>query len=124
MNWSNFTSLLWIIGIGAAFYLMMKMHGNHSHGESQQGPHQHGAGGDGLGHGAGQEKPIDPVCGMSIDPERAAAMRTVGGRNFFLCSASCLEKFDKEPERYAAQARGTIPAQTGSHSGHQGHGCC
>jgi putative ABC transport system ATP-binding protein len=44
----------------------------------------------------------DPVCGMMIDASRAAGDREAGGRRFWFCSDICLERFDAEPQRYAA----------------------
>lgn len=42
----------------------------------------------------------DPVCGMLVDPKQAAGQRTVQGKTYHFCSANCLAKFDKTPERY------------------------
>jgi adenylate cyclase len=38
--------------------------------------------------------PIDPICRMAVDPERAVAMRTRDSANYFFCSAHCAETFD------------------------------
>jgi adenylate cyclase len=38
--------------------------------------------------------PIDPVCRMAVDPERAVELRTRDGVNYFFCSARCAETFD------------------------------
>ncbi|MCK6479993.1 MAG: heavy metal translocating P-type ATPase [Planctomycetes bacterium] len=42
--------------------------------------------------------PVDPVCGMSVDPARAPARREHGGRVFHFCCAGCAEKFGRDPE--------------------------
>lgn len=42
----------------------------------------------------------DPVCGMLVDPARAAGKRTHEGKTYHFCSADCLAKFDKAPQRY------------------------
>src|SRR5271169_6820098 len=42
---------------------------------------------------------IDPVCGMTVDPSRAAAKVEHGGKTWYFCSKGCAEKFRKEPER-------------------------
>ncbi len=47
----------------------------------------------------------DPVCGMSVD-DKAPLKSTYAGKNYLFCSASCKEKFDKEPGRYAPAAGG------------------
>jgi len=49
----------------------------------------------------------DPVCGMTVDPTKAAAREEWKGKTYFFCSAGCGKKFAAEPEKYllAAQAR-------------------
>jgi Cu+-exporting ATPase len=44
----------------------------------------------------------DPVCGMLVNPETAAAKRGTGGSAVYFCSAGCATAFDADPERYAA----------------------
>src|ERR1700730_10200363 len=51
----------------------------------------------------------DPVCGMSVIPERAAAVVEHDGRRFYFCSKSCAEKFRQSPQQYLGDG-----AQTGS----------
>lgn len=43
----------------------------------------------------------DPVCGMTVDPAKAAGQSTYQGTTFFFCSAGCKRKFDAAPEQYA-----------------------
>jgi P-type Cu+ transporter len=43
---------------------------------------------------------IDPVCGMKVDPTRAAGRADHGGRTYYFCGARCRERFVAEPERY------------------------
>lgn len=43
----------------------------------------------------------DPVCGMEVDPETAAARAEHEGKTYYFCSKSCEEKFKAEPEKYA-----------------------
>src|SRR6266699_570401 len=38
----------------------------------------------------------DPVCGMTIDPARAFATRTLGEETFYFCSERCVGQFDQE----------------------------
>ena len=46
---------------------------------------------------------IDPVCGMTVDPESA---RTTGlhssyqGHDYFFCGKGCKLEFDDDPEHY------------------------
>ncbi|MGD0964162.1 MAG: heavy metal translocating P-type ATPase [Candidatus Acidiferrales bacterium] len=42
----------------------------------------------------------DPVCGMTVDPERAPAKAEHAGENYYFCCARCAEKFDAAPEKY------------------------
>ena len=42
----------------------------------------------------------DPVCGMTIDPGRAVGSFEHHGETYYFCSAHCLHKFRKEPERF------------------------
>ncbi len=46
------------------------------------------------------KKVKDPVCGMEIDPRKAAATYNHHGTTFYFCSPSCRESFEKEPARY------------------------
>jgi YHS domain-containing protein/uncharacterized membrane protein YraQ (UPF0718 family) len=48
----------------------------------------------------------DPVCGMSVDPATAAAIRNHDGRNYFFCAVGCAEAFEADPERYLASSGG------------------
>jgi Cu+-exporting ATPase len=45
----------------------------------------------------------DPVCGMEIDPKNATATEEYQGESYYFCSAACHEKFQAEPQKYAAQ---------------------
>jgi len=45
---------------------------------------------------------IDPVCGMEVDPARAAVKIDYEGKTYFFCNAGCLEAFIREPSRYLA----------------------
>ncbi len=50
----------------------------------------------------GQETKIeDPVCGMQISPEKAAAAITHDGHTYFFCSNSCADKFRTYPGFYS-----------------------
>jgi uncharacterized protein (TIGR00725 family) len=47
----------------------------------------------------------DPVCGMQVVPEAAAAKRTVGGQVYLFCSPACVERFDADPLEFAPRAK-------------------
>ncbi len=42
----------------------------------------------------------DPVCGMTVNPEKAAARLEHGGKNYYFCCQGCATKFQSDPEKY------------------------
>ena len=42
---------------------------------------------------------VDPVCGMTIAPARAAGHIEHLGRTYFFCSKRCLERFQERGRR-------------------------
>jgi Cu+-exporting ATPase len=50
-----------------------------------------------AGHASAEK---DPVCGMTVDPGRAAATLDYHGRRYFFCHVRCAERFRKEPQRF------------------------
>lgn len=42
----------------------------------------------------------DPVCGMTIDKDKAAATAQHKGKTYYFCSPACKAKFEKEPHKY------------------------
>lgn len=44
----------------------------------------------------------DPVCGMTIDPARAAARTEHAGKTYYFCSSHCQRTFQADPKKYAA----------------------
>ena len=62
----------------------------------------------------------DPVCGMSVDPAKAAAHTEYHGKTYYLCSAQCLGAFKADPGRYVGSTpSGGTPklALVGAHGG-------
>ena len=49
-------------------------------------------------------KVTDPVCGMTVDSEKAAGQSQHEGRTFYFCSAQCKRQFDADPGRYSRKA--------------------
>jgi Cu+-exporting ATPase len=43
----------------------------------------------------------DPVCGMQVDPAKTAGSSEYNGKTYYFCSASCKQKFDRDPKQYA-----------------------
>ncbi len=39
---------------------------------------------------------IDPICGMTVEPEKAAASLEYGGETVYFCSKSCFETFKRQ----------------------------
>lgn len=84
----GFLSLLLFAGL---FFLMMRfgcgahvIHGSHGKGgKTAEMANDH----------------VDPVCGMSVDPESGYG-KMHGGRLYRFCSRNCLDKFETEPARY------------------------
>ena len=50
---------------------------------------------------------LDPVCGMMIEPKKAAATRTFEGKTFHFCALGCAKAFDANPGTYAHAQPGT-----------------
>jgi P-type Cu+ transporter len=53
---------------------------------------------------------IDPVCGMKVDPAKAAGELAHKGTKYHFCSKRCLHAFQSNPERYLAGAAPMPPA--------------
>jgi Cu+-exporting ATPase len=47
----------------------------------------------------------DPVCGMNIDPARAAGSSEYGGTTYYFCNPHCKAKFDANPTAYVGDKR-------------------
>lgn len=42
----------------------------------------------------------DVVCGMQVDPTKAAGSSDYNGRTYYFCSKACKIKFDATPSQY------------------------
>jgi len=42
----------------------------------------------------------DPVCGMNVNPLKAAAQSQHNGKTYYFCSQSCKQKFDQKPAQF------------------------
>src|SRR5215467_11818370 len=51
---------------------------------------------------SGAPKVKDPVCGMSVDPAKAAGKVEHKGKTYYFCSTRCAERFAQEPEKFLA----------------------
>jgi adenylate cyclase len=53
--------------------------------------------------GASRDRlPIDPVCRMAVDPERAPGRLLHAGTAYFFCSLTCAGQFAQEPARFSS----------------------
>jgi YHS domain-containing protein len=67
----------------------------HADGHEHQDGHEHG-----TVHGA---QAIDPVCGMTVEPEWARAKglhSSYQGTGYYFCGKGCKLEFDEQPDRY------------------------
>ena len=55
-------------------------------------------------------KVVDPVCGMTVDPETTPHRAEFDGKPYFFCSAGCRAKFTAEPARYLDGRKAAPPA--------------
>jgi YHS domain-containing protein len=99
--------LLTLLLFAGLFYFMMRFgcgaHAVHGHGGGQGGHAGHSGSAGHAGHGGRQEVtgPIDPVCGMEVAAGQGYTV-THAGREYRLCSRSCLDKFEANPDQYAS----------------------
>ncbi len=42
----------------------------------------------------------DPVCGMTISPDKAAGKSNYKGQTYYFCAVICKTKFDQDPAKY------------------------
>jgi P-type Cu+ transporter len=56
----------------------------------------------------------DPICGMTVDPQRAAATIEYEGHPYYFCSKSCAAKFQQNPQKF-------LTAASREQSPHDGH---
>src|SRR4051812_42955226 len=56
----------------------------------------------------------DPVCGMTVDPDKTRHHAEHGGAAWHFCSAGCRAKFIAEPERFLAPTDAVEVAEPGA----------
>ncbi len=52
----------------------------------------------------------DPVCQMTVEREKAAAMMQYDGTSYYFCSRGCREEFAQEPEKFLGMQKGDTHA--------------
>ncbi|HEX9872330.1 MAG TPA: heavy metal translocating P-type ATPase [Candidatus Tectomicrobia bacterium] len=55
---------------------------------------------------------VDPVCGMTVDPQHAAGTLEHRGQRYYFCSDMCLQRFRAAPEQYVGKPSTTSPDST------------
>src|ERR1700719_3163945 len=55
---------------------------------------------------------LDPVCGMTVDPQHAAGSSVYQGKTYYFCSKGCVSKFEANPEKYSHPAAPPEPMAT------------
>ncbi len=58
----------------------------------------------------------DPVCGMDVNTEKAAATSVYQGTTYYFCAAGCKRAFDEKPTKYvdeSGQMKGPKPMSGG-----------
>lgn len=112
MDTESVKSLVSILIWGGLFFVMMR----YGCGAHMMGGHGHGShGGHGDATSGGDTK--DPVCGMTVNSQKAAAASVRDGKTYYFCSASCRDKFEQAPEKYVGAS-----AQSGHQQGEHHHG--
>jgi YHS domain-containing protein len=66
----------------------------------------------------------DPVCGMKVDPAKAAASIEYEGATFCFCSQGCAAKFRATPEKYAPAKSIAAPPHPAGMTEPQGEYTC
>ena len=45
----------------------------------------------------------DVVCGMQVDPKKAAGQSEYQGKTYYFCAPECKKKFDANPQQFIAK---------------------
>jgi Cu+-exporting ATPase len=77
------------------------------------------AGGTALPILQGPIKYKDPVCGMVVVPEKAAAKVEHEGDTYCFCSKGCAERFSREPEKFLAAPETAAMDHAPAHAEHE-----
>jgi P-type Cu+ transporter len=54
---------------------------------------------------------VDPVCGMTVNPDRAAGSHEYQGKTYYFCGTHCLHKFRGDPEQFLNQSTAPMVMQ-------------
>ena len=56
---------------------------------------------------------LDPVCGMTVDPDNAAGSYEYKGKTYYFCSTHCLHRFQQNPESFLHKFAAVEPQPIG-----------
>ena len=54
----------------------------------------------------------DPVCGMEVEPERAAGSSSYKGETVYFCNPNCKKKFDADPAAFSSGPASSLPTHS------------
>ena len=57
----------------------------------------------------------DPVCGMLVDADHAAAESTHGSSHYYFCSTTCRDRFEGNPAQFLGNTRNASDEQLERH---------
>lgn len=75
------------------------------HDEDSHGGHDHDTGAS----NAADDLVTDPVCGMTVDPETAAAAVEHAGDAYHFCCEGCADSFESDPASYLTEREAASP---------------
>ena len=78
----------------------------------------------GQNHPVQQTQEHDPVCGMKVDPSKAAASLNHEGVIVYFCSQGCAAKFRAAPEKYLLVKPDATPLKPSAKTEPQGENTC
>ncbi len=58
---------------------------------------------------ASNQTRIDPVCGMTVDPDDCAGSYAHNGQTYYFCGKSCLERFKGAPDSFLGEKPKAMP---------------
>src|SRR5262245_53278461 len=86
----------------------MTDHSHHHHADHEHA-HHHGA------HAAPDgAKALDPVCGMTVDPNTTPHKHTRQNETYYFCSGGCRTKFAADPNKYLSPQTPAEPMPEGT----------
>jgi Cu+-exporting ATPase len=86
----------------------------HGHDHSHHAPRRHDAHRDVTQEDVAQEDVAqegerDPVCGMTVDPQRTPHRHGHDGRTYYFCGSGCKAKFAADPTKYLTPVAAAAP---------------